>query len=158
MEIPKDKYKYILEYMPVVCVDLVIVYNGKVFMAKRVNEPAKNQWFLPGGRILKNERLQDAVIRKAKEEVGLDVKIIKPLIFGETIFDESSIEGVVSGTHTINVSYLVEASGDNVILDGQNSEHKWVDRIDESWHPYVKKVLTSSGVLENCFDEDGSKI
>jgi len=148
MKIPEEKYKEILELMPIVCVDLVIVYCGKIFLAKRINEPAKGQWFLPGGRIMKNEKLNDAVMRKAKEETGLDVKIIKPLMFDETMFDESSMEGVVSGVHTVNLVYLVEAKNNKVKLDTQNSEYKWIDIIDENWHPYVKKAISSSGVLE----------
>ena len=138
-----------MELIPIACVDLVIVYNGKIFIAKRIGEPAKNQWFLPGGRILKNEHLKEAVIRKAKEETGLDVKIIKPLIFDETIFNESSMEGVKSGSHTINLSYLLEAKNNEVVLDKQNSEYKWIDEIDENWNPYIRKVLIASGILSN---------
>ena len=59
MEIPKEKYKYILEVMPVACVDIIIVHNKKIFIAKRKNEPARGEWFIPGGRILKNEHLKD---------------------------------------------------------------------------------------------------
>ncbi|MFH0808039.1 MAG: NUDIX domain-containing protein [archaeon] len=148
MEIPEEKYKEILELMPIACVDLVIFYCGKIFLAKRINEPVKGQWFLPGGRIMKNEKLNDVVMRKAKEETGLDVKIIKPLMFDETMFNESSMKGVVSGVHTVNLVYLVEAKNNKVKLDAQNSEYKWIDIIDENWHPYVKRAISSSGVLE----------
>ena len=147
MQIPKQKYKEILEVLPIACIDLVIVNNGKILLAKRTNNPAKGQWFLPGGRILKGEKLKDAAIRKAKEEIGISVKIIKPLIFDETIFEESSMKEVKSGAHTINVSFLVEAENKKIFLDEQNSEFKWIDKIDKNLHPYVKKVINASNIL-----------
>jgi colanic acid biosynthesis protein WcaH len=115
-----------------------------MLLVKRENDPAKGQWWPPGGRILKNEKLESAAIRKCKEEVGLDVEIIKPLTFDETIFKEPSIKGVTSGAHTINVSFLARAKNNNPALCDQSSDYKWVSQVDEDLHPYVKKLLLLS--------------
>jgi len=146
MNIPKERYKEILELMPICCIDVVIIYKGKIFMVKRTNEPAKNQWWFPGGRVLKNEKLRDAVKRKLFEETGLRGKSIKPLIFDETIFEKSSIKGI--NAHTINLCFSIEVDNDQVVLDNQSSEYKWVDKIEEKWHPYVKKVIEYSGIFK----------
>lgn len=146
-DILREDYKKILESIPIPCVDIIIVRNNKIFMVKRKNNPAKGEWWMPGGRILKNESLEAAAIRKSYEETGLNVKIIKPLIFEETIFDEPSIEGVKSGAHTVNVSFLAEARSNGEKIDEQSSDYKWADKIEKEWPPYVKKVVAASGVF-----------
>ena len=145
--IPENKYKEIIELMPIVCVDVIIYYKNKVLLVKRKNEPAVGEWWMPGGRLLKNETLENAAIRKAHEETGLKVRIVRPLIFGETIFKESNLEGIKTGTHTVNVSYLLEAENDKVRLDSQSSNFIWADKIDKSWPQYVIDVIESSRIF-----------
>lgn len=148
-KIDKKTYKKILELMPIVCVDLVIVNNGRILLLKRKNEPAKGEWFVPGGRIFKNETLISAVKRKAIEETGLNIRIIKPLIFEETFFNKPSITGVKTGAHAISLSYLVESESDNVKLDEQSEDYIWIDHTIESLHPLVRKLIQLSGILKN---------
>ena len=61
------KYKKILEYIPICCVDVVICHFNKILFVKRNTEPAKNEWWFPGGRVYKNEMLEETAIRKAYE-------------------------------------------------------------------------------------------
>lgn len=77
--IPEQMYKDILEIMPICCVDLVITYHNKYLLLKRVKEPAKGEWWLPGGRIWKNEEIKCAALRKAREETGLDCEFVTQL-------------------------------------------------------------------------------
>lgn len=149
MDIPEKKYREIVELIPTPCVDLVILYNERVLLIRRKNNPAKGELWLPGGRIIKNENFNTAVKRKLLEETGLSGKIIKQIGFEETIFDEAFVGDIKTGTHTINLIFLVEADGDSVILDEQSSEYKWIDFIDEKLHPYVKNVIKKSGVFNN---------
>ena len=148
VKISEEKYKEILDVMPIACVDIVIVHNGEILMVKRKNHPAKNKWFFSGGRILKNEKLKDAAIRKSKEDTDLNVKITRSLIFGETIFKEASMAGINSGTHTINVVFLVETGDNEVPLDEQGSDYKWVNNVEEKWDSYVKNMIGTSGVFK----------
>jgi colanic acid biosynthesis protein WcaH len=37
-------------------------------MYSRNDPPARGQWWLPGGRVLKGEMMRDAALRKAREE------------------------------------------------------------------------------------------
>ena len=75
--IPLLLYKKILGLMPIPCVDLVFKSGNDVYLFKRSYEPAKNEWWLVGGRINRWETFEEAAVRKAKEEIGVDVKIIK---------------------------------------------------------------------------------
>ena len=59
-------------------VDPIILTNdGKVVLVKRGFDPYKDHWALPGGIVEYGETVEVAVIREAKEETGLDIKIEK---------------------------------------------------------------------------------
>lgn len=138
--IKKKLYKKIQEVLPICCVDIVILNKNKEFLLlKRVNEPAKGKWWIPGGRILKGEKLEKAVLRKAKEETGLSVTIKKMLGVKETIFKEGYFG---NSAHTINIIFLAEAKTNKVKMDFQNSQYKWFSKIDKNFNPYLKKFLT----------------
>ena len=76
-----EVFKSVVNNATLVSVDLCLVFNGQILMGKRNNEPLKDQWFTPGGRIQKNERWQDALRRIAASVVFL--KHLKPKASGE---------------------------------------------------------------------------
>lgn len=149
--INKKVYKQILDLMPICCVDLVLYNKGKILLAKRKNNPAKDQWWVPGGRVLKNEKLTDSVKRKAKDELGVDVNIKKVIGIYEIKFNKGPFKNIKNGIHNISVNFLVELKNekDCIKLDKTNKMYKFVDRIDSSLHPYVKEVIADSKVLKN---------
>ena len=63
--------------VPRLCVDLVIKDRRGVVLAKRESTYGTGKWNLPDGSILYREKIENAVKRKAKEETGLEVKIVK---------------------------------------------------------------------------------
>lgn len=150
-DIPQESYEQILENMPVCCVDMVVHRDGKVLLVYRKNEPEEERWWVPGGRILKGERLDEAVKRKIKEEVGLDVIDIKFIGIQEYFSDKTVFENVKTGTHCIVGVYLVEVNGE-VKLDSTSSDYKWIGKRwfetnREKLDDYVKKALKDSGVF-----------
>lgn len=146
--ISDSEYKKILENMPVCCVDLIINHNKKVLLIKRKNKPVKGQWWVPGGRVYKNEKLGEAVIRKAKEELGIEVKIERELGIYETFFDKGPFPNLKTGVHTLNITFIVKPlENQEIKLDRASSEYKWIDKIEENHHPYIKQVLKESGVF-----------
>lgn len=149
-KIPDEEYVKILRYMPVCCVDLVIHHKGKVLLVYRRRDPAKNKWWLPGGRIYKNEKFEEAAYRKAIEETGLKIKIKKKLGSYDYFDKKSSFKQIKNGVHTPVIGFLVETVKENqpIKIDSTSSDYKWIDRIEEELHPYVKKVLKDSGVLD----------
>lgn len=66
--IPDRVWETIVRNVPIVSVDLVVRSPDGVILTKRMNEPAKGEWFVPGGRVHKHERLTDAVHRVASED------------------------------------------------------------------------------------------
>src|SRR3989339_1730756 len=116
--IEEKLYKKIQEVLPICCVDVVILNKNKEFLLlKRKNEPAKDQWWVPGGRIKKGEKTEKAVLRKVKEETGLNIKIKKMLGVKETIFKKGFFGNSV---HTLNIIFLAKAKSNKVKMDFQN--------------------------------------
>ena len=138
MLIDENLWTKIREVIPTVCVDLVILNKDKQFLlCKRKENPAKNQWWIPGGRIFKDESILECAIRKGKEEVGLDVQIDKFLSLEETIMD---------GVHTINIVLLAHCEGEQrVKLDNTQSTYRWFDNIQEELNLH-RSVLTPLSV------------
>ena len=57
----------IIDKTPLVSIDLIIENpQGKILLGKRCNKPAQGYWFVPGGRIQKNETLEQAIRRISK--------------------------------------------------------------------------------------------
>ena len=52
-----------------------IVRGGRILLVKRLRAPEAGCWSLPGGKVERLERLEDAVTREVREEVGADVEI-----------------------------------------------------------------------------------
>ncbi len=70
----------------------------KVLLIKRGVEPFKNSWALPGGLVMEDESLEDAVKRELKEETGVKIDYLEQLYsFGKPGRDPRN--RVVSVTH-----------------------------------------------------------
>ena len=87
--IPGELYGSIVEHMPIVCVDIVLVSRVKGVMScllvLRDTEPAKGLWWLPGGRIWKGETFFAAAARKAFEETGCSADPSEVLFYANTV-------------------------------------------------------------------------
>jgi len=70
----------------------IIIKDNKLvtlFRRKKKNNIIKEYYSLPGGKLEKNETIEECIIREVKEELCVDVKILK---FINTVEYENSIE------------------------------------------------------------------
>src|SRR5205809_1088986 len=105
MLLPSEEYKAVLSIVPIICVDcLVVNENGEYLLVKRANPPLKGEYWVPGGRLYNNERILDAVHRKMREEIGIEVDVVT--IAGILEFFDSSNEYSEGGLHTISIVHL----------------------------------------------------
>ena len=65
-------YRYFLENVTNVCVDILLKHRGLFVLLKRSEEPCKDLYWPIGGRIHKGETAEQAARRKIKEEIGID--------------------------------------------------------------------------------------
>lgn len=52
-------------------VSAVVVQDGRVLMMREAKSSCRGRWYLPAGRVEKNESFEEAVIREVLEETGL---------------------------------------------------------------------------------------
>ena len=67
-------FKAVVDATPLISIDLLIEKEGKYLLGKRVNKPAKGYFFSFGGRILKNETIDNVTVRVAFNELNIDLK------------------------------------------------------------------------------------
>jgi colanic acid biosynthesis protein WcaH len=129
--------------MPIVCVDVVVRYRECALLLRRTQEPDAGKWWLPGGRLLKGEKLIDAAYRKVLEETGLSCVISrKPILQTELIFPISRFPGIP--LH--NIAFCFEARSDSRLIE-LNDTHdgfRWVDYVNGNLHYYVTECLRVS--------------
>ena len=87
---------------PAPTVDIIIQINGGIVLIKRRNPPLG--WALPGGFVDYGESLEQAAIREAKEETGLDVCLLSQF---HTYSDPSRDRR----RHTISTVFTATAKG-----------------------------------------------
>ena len=68
-----EDFAGVVRLTPLVAIDLIVRDSaGRVLLGERKNEPAKGSFFVPGGRITKNETLTAAFRRITRAELGVE--------------------------------------------------------------------------------------
>jgi len=144
--IPEATFANCLERMPQLCVDLVVAHDGGILLTRRTNEPAKGEWFWPGSRLYKGERLDEAAHRIAREELGLDSVTIERLGVSEHFWDRTSVPGLDT-RHAVPVVYRIQPDGGTPItLDDQHDDYRVVDEPPADANRYVTEYFERFGL------------
>lgn len=138
----KSVFTTVIDSTPLVSIDLLIENtDGKVMLGYRNNKPAKGYWFVPGGRILKGESMDDAFRRLTLAELGKvfsrrDAEFLGPF---EHFYDDYVFgEGV--STHYVVLGYKLICDIDLLALpSAQHNEYKWFDKSEMLAHSHVHK-------------------
>jgi colanic acid biosynthesis protein WcaH len=149
MFLEKDIFKCIVEFAPLVSIDFLIKKDNKYLLGQRVNSPAKGYYFTIGGRIFKNETIQNAKHRILKEELNLFEKRESIFIGIFEHFYTDSVFGKDISTHYINLAYLLEF---DIIINNlplnQHNKYIWLDKEEilnrDDVHKYVKDYFKGS--------------
>jgi colanic acid biosynthesis protein WcaH len=131
MRLSHEEFLEVVERTPLVSIDLIVRRrDARVLLGRRTNEPAKGCWFVPGGRIHKNERLADAFRRICEAELGKPFAIADAKFLGvfEHLYATNFAERPDIGTHYIVLAYELHADGlpDNLPAD-QHGQFDWFD-------------------------------
>jgi len=146
MFLDKDVFSTVIESTPLVSIDLVVLNKqGQALLGQRLNKPAQGNWFVPGGRILKDEAMADAFKRLTKDELGTEYSIEQAKLLGP--FDHFYTDNVFDdefSTHYVAIAYVLqlEQDLDNLPMDIQHNGYKWFDvetlKLDEQVHLHTK--------------------
>jgi colanic acid biosynthesis protein WcaH len=139
----KDFLK-VVEKTPLVSIDLIVHDpDGKILLGFRKNRPAQNTWFVPGGKIMKDERMADAIRRISKAELGIEIPCEGFQFKGvyEHLYPDNFADSPGISTHYIVLAYETHLTS----LLGppppdQHSEYRWMT---------IREILTLPEVHEN---------
>jgi len=100
----------------------IFIFNqsNELLLVKSHKWPGK--YVVPGGHVELGERLEDAAIREAKEETGLDIYDLKFVNFQQFIYDPSFWKK----RHYIFFDYFCRTDSLEVKLNDEAEEHVWV--------------------------------
>lgn len=149
--IPMEEFKIVVEYTPLISIDLVTMFKDKVLLGRRVNKPAKDFYFTTGGIVRKNELFKEAQKRIAKNELGLELTTeLKFIGIFEHFYNDSIFDNI--STHYVNHGYLLELEKELINLpQEQHSDYKWFGikellQSDEV-HKYVKDYFKNLNLI-----------
>ena len=132
--LPQALFSEVVAAAPLISIDLILKsQDQRILLGERLNRPAQGFWFVPGGRIYKNEKLDMAFSRIAFEELGLErarseatflgayEHMYQDSQFGEHLFDSS--------THYVVLAYAMKVDED--LLENlpklQHGDYRWWD-------------------------------
>jgi colanic acid biosynthesis protein WcaH len=134
-------FKTIIDSAPLISIDILLKKDGKVLLGKRINKPAQGYFFSTGGRINKNETIDNAMTRIALNELNIDLQFVPKFIGVFEHFYNDSIYKDIS-THYVNLAYEYEVKEVLDLPNEQHNEYQWfsIDELIESKqvHKYVK--------------------
>jgi len=113
---------------PLVSIDLVVTNaRGQVLLGQRTNRPAQGYWFVPGGRILKNEPLDQAFLRLTQDELGRTLSMADAEFLGVyEHFYADNFSGEGFSTHYVVLGYRLHCDIDLDSLPADQHEHyRW---------------------------------
>jgi colanic acid biosynthesis protein WcaH len=134
-------FKTVISSTPLISIDLLVKKDNKILLGKRINKPAQSYLFSIGGRVYKNETINGAMMRIAKNELNIELKLT-PRFIGvfEHLYDDSIYQDV--STHYVNLAYEIEIEDTPNLPTEQHNEYQWLTINEllksEQVHKYVK--------------------
>ncbi|OAG27016.1 GDP-mannose mannosyl hydrolase [Thermodesulfatator autotrophicus] len=132
MWLDEETFKCIVAHAPLVSIDLIVENGeGKILVGRRKNPPAKGFLFVPGGRIFKNETIEEAFRRITFQELGKEIDAASANFWGVyEHFYKDSFFGDEFSTHYVVLAYKLKVTDSLPLLNSQHSEYLWL-RIEE---------------------------
>lgn len=128
--ISASEFADVIRLTPLVAIDLIVErLDGRVLVGRRLYEPAKDWFFVPGSRISKNETLSAAFRRVTREELGREFAFGDARFVGvyEHLYPTNRFAQPGYGTHYIVLAYQLDFDLDTTGLPSdQHGEYLWL--------------------------------
>ena len=123
----------------------VFIYDNDLnfILIKRMNDPFKDCWALPGGFVEYGESVEDAAIREAKEETNIDVEL-------EEMVNVYSAPDRDPRRHTVTVAYT--ARGD-LKTRKADSDAKDIDVFQVEKLDSINIAFDHAIIIKDCLDK-----
>lgn len=141
-----DIFQTVVTHTPLVSIDLIVRDGaGRVLVGLRSNRPAKGSWFVPGGRIAKDESIAAAFARITAAELGEEIAIDRARFRG--VFEHfypDCFAGEQTSTHYLVLAWQLQVDGFDNLPAAQHSHYRWLapaelvndDRVHENTKVY----------------------
>jgi ADP-ribose pyrophosphatase YjhB (NUDIX family) len=135
--IPGSIYRTVLDHLPIISLEAMIMKDGKILLLRRNNPPVQGQWWFPGGRLRKGESFEAALRREVKEETGLAIKPVKFIGVYNRVFPER---------HDVTLAFLckIENKSTVVMLNDEHSEYQFFKELPSPLNPFIMEVIQDS--------------
>ncbi len=152
----RSEFRQAVEMLPLVSIDLLLRdAGGRFLLGLRGNPPACGSWFVPGGRIRKDEALDAALGRICVDELGLSLPRDCWRLHGvyEHFYDDNFAGEPGRSTHYVVLAYLAQLPA-HVRLEErlgqlpaeQHSDYRWAHpramAQDDTVHPYTRAYFS----------------
>lgn len=101
----------------------ILIFNQQGEMLLLESHKWPGAYVVPGGHVELGERIEDAVVREAKEETGLDVYDLEFLLFQQFIYDPAFWKR----RHFIFFDFSAKTDNTNVVLNDEAQEYGWIE-------------------------------
>jgi len=156
-------FRTVVEHTPLVAIDLIVQNEaGEVLLGLRRNRPAQGFWFVPGGRVRKNETLDAAFMRLTETELGQCItrdcaKFIGVYehLYTDSVFDNSD-SNTTTSTHYVVLGYRLlfsQANSQALPLDQHDCFRWWTTsevQADSQVHDNSRAYL--SALVPNTYE------
>tara|TARA_Y100000589_G_scaffold274487_1_gene268238 strand:+ start:1460 stop:1942 length:483 start_codon:yes stop_codon:yes gene_type:complete len=130
MFLNENEFSNLIQNAPLISVDICILKNNYILIGKRKNNPAKDFYFVPGGRIRKNECIDAAVDRLLVNEIGYQFKnnknkLKKSLGYYEHFYDDNFQDNSKFSTHYVVLPFIIQFEDikKTKIVDSKKDQH-----------------------------------
>lgn len=137
-------FKQVVASTPLISMDLIVQNDESlVLLGYRNNRPAQGYWFVPGGRILKDENFEVAFSRLSETELGACYALSQAEFLGPyEHFYQDNFSGENFSSHYVVLGYKITWNG------GQFYELPSEQHCDYRWWS-VEDLISSNEVHDN---------
>jgi ADP-ribose pyrophosphatase YjhB (NUDIX family) len=125
--LPHDEYAFIRDRVPIVCIDLLLSPADDPGRVGLIYRTTGENWCVVGGRVLKNERLSDAVLRHVRSTLGGGITVDLSTLQLVTVFEyfqEPGSEFHDPAKHSVGLTYVATCSG-SAEPAGEAAKFQW---------------------------------
>lgn len=132
--------------------------EGRVLLCRMAPDHGvfPGQWALPGGGVEPGERIETALRREVREELGIELRSATPLLFKDDVLEKTFEGGSRELLHMVFLVYSCRPASVALVLNEEFSEFVWTSGADLAaleLGPLTRDTLVSAGLLSSRLRE-----
>lgn len=127
--LPENIFEQVVANAPLVAIDLLVENaERRMLLGWRKNPPARSSWFVPGGRVRKNETLSAAFSRITEEELGQSFQLDQCVFIGvyQHFYSDNFLGEQGASTHYLALAHRLWTGEQPLRLpQTQHTQYRW---------------------------------